>query len=331
MHDILKEPPLDRPQNQEEFERFMESMDRRFVQHGIGIPARQLAAIPEIMRAFELENFTVPRGEPIAGSFAPRDVALRAFAWFDEKYGDAQKAYMGSGHGLVILRGQVWLIRYPAIFGRCAFHTGGRPDSLYLIRSPSGYDSVSPDSPEWQDPDLPKYDVFDYLPDLPERMRSTLPRHEVHGLAYVFCKYRLYLDALIRARTRKYVEAARGDLDAAARMLAPSTNTPGIARWSCLQAVEKLFKSYLHHRGEKYPTGGPKAHDLAALSELVAAAGGPRFPSELLDQVQCAAGVRYEPESVSSHDAARAHFAALELAGITALVLEGLLSEAGDL
>lgn len=123
---------------------------------------------------------------------------------------------------------------------------------------------------------------------------------------------------MILARLYEHVEEARADLDAAVGHLLTRPPATGLAKWSCLQAVEKVFKSFLH-----YAEGGyPKSHDLLRLYKRMELRGGPVLSHDLISSVQCPPSVRYDSDSVSSQEAVRAHFAALELTGSTALVLQ---------
>jgi hypothetical protein len=85
--------------------------------------------------------------------------------------------------------------------------------------------------------------------------------------------------------------------------------------------VEKTLKSYLHEAGVRFPRDARRGHDIRHLAELLEKAGGPRLETHIVDEVQCSASVRYRSELVTGEEAARAHFAGLELAGITALAL----------
>lgn len=123
------------------------------------------------------------------------------------------------------------------------------------------------------------------------------------------------------ARHYEFVEEARADFEAAVLHVMAKPPATGQAKWSCLQGVEKTLKGYLHEAGFKFPRDARRGHDLHHLAGLLEGAAGPQLEEHLIDEVHCPSDVRYESELVTGEEAARAHFAGLELAGTTALAL----------
>lgn len=93
------------PTNEVEFRKYMEAMDWYFSCQRMPIPTRQLAAIAE---ACQTMGRTVPVPQdraPQPNSYDGEDLLLRVEDWYEERYGDALKVYLGPGPGLLPIRG----------------------------------------------------------------------------------------------------------------------------------------------------------------------------------------------------------------------------------
>lgn len=294
----------------------MERIDRRLIEKGVPIPARQLAAVAEV--CWEMgENRPVPADrEPLPGVYTGDDLILRAVAWYDERYGERQTVYYGAGRALVFIRGDVWEIEYPLVTGEVAFYAGTVPDAFAAVYTKDGYQPVSRGELEAKYPDVRHLDALNYIKRLPAALANTLRRHELEGILVVFCKHWQALQTLTFSRAYKYVELARGDLDAAVRHVMSDPPQPGLAKWSAQQAAEKLLKSLVFHAGESVQ----HHHDLRRHARQVEPLAEVKIDDAVLDEIACPASVRYD-EAVSLREAFRATNKAIEACGELALLL----------
>lgn len=175
------------PKNEEEFQQFMEAMDRHFIEVGMPIVARQLAAVAEVGHVLGLGSTRVPtETSPREGSYAGDDLVIRAIVWYDNRYGDAQKIDFQLGRGVVVLRGDRWEIKYPIITGRVGFCAGDRPDSPRVIYENDGrYRRVEANSTVWSDSALAKVDVLELMAGLPSGLKASLHKAELKA----YCMY----------------------------------------------------------------------------------------------------------------------------------------------
>lgn len=310
------EDRLTLPRNEEAFQQFMEQIDRRLIEKGIPIPGRQLAAHAEVCWEMGENRFVPKRREPTPGVYNGDDLLLRANAWYDERYGAKQEIYFGPGRALVMIRGDVWEIEYPLVAGEVAFYAGESPDAFAMVYTEEGPKSVSQGRLAGHYTHLRRLDALDFVVSLSPTLANRLHQGELEGILYVFCKHWQPLQTLAFSRRYKYVELARGDLDAAVHHVVSDPPRYGLAKWSAQMAVEKLLKSYVHHAGGKVE----RHHKLLKHVEQAEKLGGFRIDREPLQEVECTASVRYD-EPVSQHRAFRATNNAVELCGGIALAL----------
>lgn len=142
-------------------------------------------------------------------------------------------------------------------------------------------------------------------------MRAAISDAELSKCLEVFRTALGAYSAMKDCRQEQYVREARSDHEATVEFLTGATPHAGQARWSALQATEKMYKSYLVATGSDVPKGW-KGHDLTHLSDVAQAAGLQPADSFFIDSVQCPADVRYGEIPSSAHEAVHAHHAALE-------------------
>lgn len=70
----------------------------------------------------------------------------------------------------------------------------------------------------------------------------------------------------------------------------------GQARWGAQQAVEKTMKGLLSIAGSAYPKGGPDAHNLHHIAQILIQLHGIAISDVLLDAASCSPKVRYGEE-----------------------------------
>lgn len=284
------------PSDEAQFQAYMERLDRHCVDRDMPVEARQLAAIAEV--CFDLgETHRVPRDrEPAEGSYSGDDLLIRVIRWYDRTYGDALKIEAWLPPTLLYLRGELWQVRFPVITGTALFYASDPETGPAVIQAQTGFRSVPPGAAERTDSGLRRFDVLDFIVGLAPGARRLLPKGELPSILSVTCRNRVYAHLLVASRHHKYMEEALGDLTASVDLLMKKPPQTGPSKWASLQATEKALKSYLHHAGTDYP----KSHDVNHLAELVKKAGGPSLTAELLGEVQCSPGVRYDLSAVDS-------------------------------
>lgn len=88
--------------------------------------------------------------------------------------------------------------------------------------------------------------------------------------------------------------------------------TFGLAKWAAQQMVEKSLKAYIVQKNGQNSTMKLRTHDLKKLSEI-ASKYGLKLYEDLILNVNCLPGVRYEEEHISLESAVTAQHAALKL------------------
>lgn len=114
----MKLPPTQGP----EFEKLMGEIDRKLSDEGIEIPSRPIFAVREVSLQF---NLSIPIGTPSAR--APSDLRKNAVigeainGWYKDHYGDRLDEDPSPGGIVVLLDGDLYVLRVPRIFGSVDF------------------------------------------------------------------------------------------------------------------------------------------------------------------------------------------------------------------
>lgn len=284
------------PTTQEEFNRVMESIDAQLRAANVHIHARSLHAATEYSKLFKL---TIPIAScpknGRAGVYTGGDASAHIRRWFDDRYGDRQKIFIGPGSVVILLRGDPWEIRLPLIFGtvQCVIE---RDLSRYAnepeLRS-DGYPPIT--------------NVLSLINGLPPGLAAQLTDEECYNILELFVNTLSCVHAIERIKGNQYVPEALSDIHSSVRHIISVSPHYGQSKWSSAQAAEKLLKSFLKEKGIIFP----KNHDIRRLADLARTGGMRSLEIGIIDQLQTSAGVRYGEESVSMTQAVAAHHASL--------------------
>lgn len=290
----------------------MRAMDEHFVRIDLPIAARAMAAMAEAGFDQGLEVVRVPtRSEPVDGKYDGEDLLLHAERWFTKRYPAQSRIDMSLGETVVLLHGQLWRYRVPFSVGPRILHAGNQENGPATLATPTGYPLLPPGHALRRM--LPAFNLVGGVDGLPAQIAENLTDGEQAAVLRAYCSGQLAYFWLTRSRKHEFIRQAIGEFASSVHHLLVSPPQTGLARWAVLQAVEKVFKSFLHHAGRDFPRRGPKAHDPIELARLVREAGGPVLSESSLRQVKCTAAVRYGAEASTVADALRAHEAALDL------------------
>src|SRR5688500_8575902 len=107
------------PPNDDEFEERVERVDSPLREEECPIAGRPLRAIGVVARELREELIVAPLPErpPRAGCYTGDDLSIRTSAWFDDRYGDRLLVDMSPGRAVILLRGDPWLLKVPALYG----------------------------------------------------------------------------------------------------------------------------------------------------------------------------------------------------------------------
>lgn len=293
-------PPLN-ISSDAEFQTLMEEIDQEMIDEGVGIPARPITAGLKITGRYDVVLNAVPGDKPILpGVYTPEQISLRVHEWMQKRYGDRLKLPFTLGRAAIPLRGSLYVIKCPVIFGSVRFvcepGTFGQPRKTHGVRS------------------VPTCNVLDLIDGFTADLARSLTAEEVVkiGLAHISAMGAFV--ALHAINDVQFVGEALGDLDAAVSHLTEHKPQTGLSKWASLQAVEKLLKAYIVSAG-----GAIQRHH--RLEDHVADAVGrglPAPPRQYIKDLQCPAGVRYGEVKVSVEEAGIAHLISLEICEVAA-------------
>lgn len=291
----FREPPRD----QSEFLAAIESIDATLKARQVPIHARPLQAGSEFCRQFHMSLPVAPiPTEPEEGSYSGGSLAARIHRWYEEQYGDRLKINMSPGSVAFQIRGDLWRIDLPLVFGR-----------FQVICYPQ-------DTP---DRNMPVIDVFHHIQGLTSAAAQSLTEGERFSLRRFFVFALDTLSQLSQFFDAPHLCDARQKWDASIGHLFAQPPAFHLAKWDALEAAERAIKSFSDLVTGKHQN----IHDITRLLIDAENAGMRRIPQPVVLPLQMNAAVRYGKISVNQTEALAAHHAAL-------LVLRHALEHIGE-
>ena len=290
------------PTSDTEFDEMMKRVDDHLRDQGASPPQRPLRAFLTVSSALGLGlKFTGTEATPRPGVFIGTDMTARIFAWYDSHYGSRLEMRFGPGRVVLTVRQELWFVSFPMIMGevRLVADPNRTP-----VRSQATIGKT----------EAPVHNVLDDIQDLPDDVRRSLSEPELREFLQVYVEMMYHLVALQRVIKVGMCEEVASDIDAAAAHLLGEKPHCGSSKWSSLQAVEKILKTYTEAQGVSFS----KSHVLTDLAAEATAAGMLPLQAALVSSVQCSASVRYGEELVSMCDAHLAHQASVRIVGAVA-------------
>lgn len=208
--------------------------------------------------------------------------------WYENLYGDRLKRW-GPGRIVILLRGIPWIIRFPKNW---IFHKQ-HLEAEYLkteIRSGS-------------------IDIFKYIENATPGLIRALNKEEYLKLVNGFIMGMPAFILLEMFSQNDLIKKAMGDYDAVVNHLIGQNADYGLAKWSSMQAVEKVLKYAIESKGIEYG----RIHDIYKLSEQVKTLGIDPPSEILLNKVTCSPGIRYRKEIISPEQAVEIQYASLQI------------------
>lgn len=284
------------PKTQEEFHRVMEQIDAQLRAVNVQIHARALHAAGEYSRLFQLEMPMFPcsdKGTP--GIYVGADAAAHIRKWFDDRYGDRQKIFMGPGSTVIVLKGDPWEIRLPRIYGQI---------QCVVERDLSRYANEPALRTDGQPPIT---NLLTLINNFPPGLATQLTDSECYDVLDIFKHALNCMHTIESIAGNSFVPEALSDIHASVRHIFAVPPHYGQSKWSSAQAAEKLLKSFLKVKCISFPFN----HDIRGLNNLAMTGGMKELEQEIINRLQTPASVRYGDPTVSLTEAVSAHHASL--------------------
>lgn len=283
------------PESGPKFEAMMAQIDFKLTNEGIDIPTRPMLAIGEVSKTYNLSM-------PIGGDTARLPPELRENAalseainqWYKDNYGDRLKEDPCPGRMVILLDGDLYVLRVPRIFSSVNFvltrqwlpnpGIGRGPTTCNITQLVDGLTAAKAGR------------LSDLAPD-------TI------GAAFEIA---LPAAFTLESTGHSLMFIARGDVEAAVNGLMARGGRYGESKWASLQAAEKVLKAAIDRAGAKYGF----THGLAGLCTTLADTGLTFDADGQVAAIQCTPGIRYGEEPCTRNEALAAHRASLELVNI---------------
>jgi len=285
------------PKTEAAFAELMERIDAQMRADGVPILYRPLKA-QSLLAVLLDERFVhpCPKRPPADGVFTGDDLTIRVERWCDARYGARLAMSFGPGKAVILLRGDPWVLNLPLAVGRFEFVA-----SRSVIPFKSG--SVPPNAPP------SRINVVEWIEHLTPDLRSALTDSEladIRGTAYLALTT---LEELRSLTDIKLVWETLSDHAACVRHIVEPPAHFGQAKWSAMQATEKILKAFIASRGDTFRPD----HDLQHHARQCISLGLGVLDPLIVAKAECKPGVRYGSPTVTVAEAVEAHHAALSV------------------
>lgn len=284
--------------NRLEFERLIEEIDREISNTDLLFHQRPLHAFSKLTTKIDPKGiFPFTKSE----AYNPNDFSNQAIydqvhRWYEEQYGDRIKIHMGPGSYVLIIKNEPWKVELPLCFGRNDFTVDSdlSKKKRYII--------------DKEGKKIPSVNILCHVENMTYKIASSLSDHERESILqdYIFA-----LNTVQHLRDLKdapYMEQAMNDYDMAINNIFYKYPDYNNAKWSSLQFAEKSLKSKLQQSNITFK----RSHNLSGLAKDIEELGM-KIPKQIIDNIQCTAGVRYGEYKVTKQESILAIKSALAL------------------
>jgi len=263
----------------------MQEIDAEMRAAGVPIPARQIDGA----RRFAIKHMP---GMVIIGP-GQNIMSRRVTDWFSARYGERLSLDPSDGHFVTEIGGDFFRVAPPKFFGMVKF---------FADRTLPEYDRGGLDRPV-------VYNIMESVRDITEELSASLTDDAVRAIHNDFFFGLRATSFLEQNKEIELINKARGDLMTAVDQLLTHPIRAGDAKWSSLQAAEKLLKATIEAHGGKFE----KVHKVVQLSEQLTKLGVAGNTRIYASKIQCTPGIRYGEEQCTTREAFDAHKAFISL------------------
>lgn len=287
----LIRPPEQGPQ----FEAMMAQIDFKLTNEAVDIPSRTMLAVREVSMKYDLSM-------PLGGDPARLPPDLRENAvlseainqWYKDNYGDRLKENPCPGQMVMLLDGDLYVLRVPRIFGSVNFVlTRQWLTNLNISRGPA------------------TCNITQLVDNMTPAKAARLSDSALNMIGTTF-ETAVPAAYTLESTDHNLMFIARGDVEVAINSLMARGDRSGESKWASLQAAEKVLKAAIDLSGTKFKF----THGLAELCQTLSDAGLTFDASAQVAAIQCKAGIRYGEEPCTRDEALAAHHGSLELVNI---------------
>jgi len=277
----------------QQFNSAMEAIDTELQAEKIAIANRSIQATLLIGEKLKVDGFQITGGDPTPEYFTSHNLGAHIHQWYDVKYGDKMKKDFRIGRMVVVIKGELFEVGFPLLFGRANF-----------ICDPTlrKYPSMGVNGPV-------TINLLAIIDGLTSALAAKLTDTELKELATLYgSTYNAMINYVDNSGLPSQKEILT-DMETAIDSFFYTHEQFGQSKWHSLQFAEKLLKSIIESYGKTYPF----THKLKELTNIINTISGIKIDDKILSEIECKPEVRYNADLVSAEDAIKAHHAALAL------------------
>ena len=273
------------------FSEIMEKIDKELQLENPRIPGREIRAMSKVSKEFNIAEFPLKSTDVFPGVYTADNIATHVYRWFEEKYGNKLNMENNLAHMILSIKGVQYKVGFPILYGTMQIlfdPTMRKCNSLGQKNNPA------------------QLNLAAYIEDLTPKLASALTESEIIQLVTLYgSSYNAilrYLDSGLPLQ-----QEVLADLESAVDAFFYVHQQYGQSKWASLQFTEKLLKGFIQSTGNKFQY----SHELQTLAKQASDITGIIIDSNLIQQIECKAAVRYSATLVSVDEAIKAHHASL--------------------
>lgn len=275
------------------FSEVMEKIDKELQLENHCISGREIRAMSKVSEEFNIAEFPLRSSDIVPGVYTVDNIATHVYKWFEEKYGNKLNMENNLAHMILSIKGVQYKVGFPILYG-----------TMQILFDPTmrKYNSLG------QKNNPAQLNLAAYIEDLTPKLASALTESEIIQLVTL---YGSSYNAILRYRDSglPFQQEVLADLESAVDAFFYVHQQYGQSKWASLQFTEKLLKGLIQSTGNKFQY----SHELQTLAKQASDITGIIIDSNLIQQIECKAAVRYSATLVSADEAIKAHHASLEV------------------
>ena len=265
-------------------------IDNKLADEDISIAARPIHAIMAFGTKFKISLPIVVSNHASSNTEYPKQneyITNAIHEWYKNRYSELLKTDPSIGKTIVIIKGNPMLIKIPLIYGRAIIiwdiNKSGITGSNKFNNKPS------------------ILNVIDIIDGLTDALASEVSKNESkHIIEWFRSSHQIYGFLKLKGND-ELIAHAMTDLSDSVNHIVTHQPNYNQSRWSSLQACEKIIKAYSKSKGFNFK----RVHNLKELAQGAGIKNS--FTLKLLEDIQCAAGIRYGEVKTSKDEAVKAH------------------------
>lgn len=293
-----------------EFQNLISKIDQLLIKENYSIQARPFAAAKKIAETLNSPVQITSKTNFKENIFSSESLGAHIIDWYQKTYGKKLAIDLSLAHIVVIIKNEPYKLSLPLVPN---IHNVNIFFDYSFVKYPKNLNKhqIKGDT----------FNVANQIENITPMQAQSLNITDINTLLDTFEVYhKLFYDFKFHPIYSKleFKNEILQDLRKSTNSITSIEPNFGYSKWESLQFTEKLIKSFISYKGDKFPKSHNLIKDLnPKINNLI--------PNQILEQIECSPSIRYNSREVSLNDAILAHNQSLK---VFKLIMEEIMKYA---